>query len=283
MTPFQKNLLLLAVTGLVVGGLAFVIRRRFPNVEHIQPAPWAATLSYVSTAFGVVVGFSILFLFGQFAAARSAVGDEATSIGTAFEEAEHFPDASDGVQGALICYARSVSEFDWPSMRTEGVGASEVDQTFSDLVASLGQGDQPTTGALNSATATNMVAQVGSISTARETRLVAAETSVPTMLWLLLFVGAGFVLALIFVVTLSATPGTQALLVGTSAVFTAVLILLVLGLSRPYSDGGGAVTPRLIDETATFMERLRSAAGRAAVPSHTVNRECDTGTARVPA
>ena len=175
----------------------------------------------------MVVGFSILFLFGQFAAARSAVGDEATSIGTAFEEAKLFPGASEGIQGALICYSRSVSEYDWPSMRDDGVGASQVDQTFSDLVASLGQGDTATTGALNSAAATNMASQVGSISTARETRLVAAETSVPTMLWLLL---------------------------GASAIFTAVLILLVVSLSRPYSGGGGSVTPRLIEETTTFME-----------------------------
>ena len=254
MTPFQTNLLYLFVAGLVAGGLGYGIRRFFPGIEKADAAPWAATLSYVSTAFGVVVGFSILFLFGQFAAARSAVGDEATSIGTAFEEAKLFPAASEGIQGALICYGRSVSEFDWPSMRNDGVGASQVDQTFSDLVASLGQGDTATTGALNSAAATNMASQVGSISTARETRLVAAETSVPTMLWLLLFVGAAFVVALIFMVTHSAAPLTQSLLLGASAIFTAVLILLVVSLSRPYSGGGGAVTPRLIEETTTFME-----------------------------
>ena len=254
MTPFQTNLLYLLVAGLVVGGLGFAVRRVFPRVENVEAGPWAATLSYVSTAFGVVVGFSILFLFGQFAAARSAVGDEATSIGTAFEEAKLFPGASEGIQGALICYARSVSEYDWPSMRDDGVGAAQVDQTFSDLVASLGQGDTATTGALNSAAATNMASQVGSISTARETRLVAAETTVPTMLWLLLFVGAAFVGVLIFMVTLSATPATQSLLVGSSAIFTAVLILLVVSLSRPYSGGGGSVTPRLIEQTTTFME-----------------------------
>ncbi|MBK9558018.1 MAG: hypothetical protein IPO44_00015 [Candidatus Microthrix sp.] len=64
----------------------------------------------------------------------------------------------------------------------------------------------------------------------------------PTMLWLLLFVGAAFVVALIFMVTHSAAPLTQSLLLGASAIFTAVLILLVVSLSRPYS-GGGAVTP----------------------------------------
>lgn len=139
-------------------------------------------------------------------------------------------------------------------MSCEGTGASEVDETYSDLVASFGQGDQPTTGALNSAMGTNMASQIGSISTARETRLVAAVTTVPTMLWILLGVGAVFVVLLIFVVTIPAPPRIQAVLVGSSAVFTAILILLVVALSRPYSDGGGAVTPRLIEQTTAYME-----------------------------
>lgn len=252
MTPFQTNLLLLLGIGVAVGLVGLAVRRCFPRVENVDSAPWAATLSYVSTAFGVVVGFSILFLFGQFADARSAVGDEATSIGTAFEQAELFPESSDGIQRALICYARSVPEYDWPAMRAGG-GAPEVDDTFSDLVASLGQGDQPTTGALNSAAATNMVSQVGSISTARETRLVAAETAVPKMLWLLLLLGAALVVVMIFVVTISAPSRTQALLVGASASFTAVLLLLVFALSQPYEDGGGSVKPRLIEETTAYM------------------------------
>ncbi len=254
MTQFQTNLVLLLAAGVVVGGICLVVRRTFPRLTDVDPAPWSSTLSYVATAYGVVVGFSILFLFGQFASAKAAVGDEATSIGTAFEQAALFPDAADGIQEALICYAQSVPEFDWPSMRADGVGAPQVDRTFSDLVASLGQGDQPTTGAINSGAATNMVSQIGSISTARETRLVTAETKVPTMLWLLLFAGAAFVVAIIFVVTLPATPRTQALLVGSSAMFTAVLILLVVALSRPYSSVGGAVTPRLIEETTSYMQ-----------------------------
>jgi amino acid transporter len=255
MTPFQRNLLILVGVSAVVGGIGYAVRRFFPKVEHVDQAPWSSTLSYVATAYGVVVGFSILFLFGQFASARSAVGDEATSIGTAFEQSRLFPESTDGVQRALICYARSVPEYDWPAMRAGTGGAPEVDHTYNDLVGSLGQGDQPTTGALPTATATNLASQVGSISTARETRLVAAETSVPRMLWLLLLAGAAFVVVLIFVVTVSAAPGTQAVLVGASAFFTAVLILLVFALSRPYSNEGGAVNPKLIQQTTASMEQ----------------------------
>ena len=231
---------------LLVGAVAFVLcrlaRRIVEEKEEVDPAPWAATLSYVATAYGVVVGFSILFLFGVYSDARQAVGDEATSIGTAYEEAALFPDAGPGIQRALICYSRAVPEHDWPALQ-DHEGSPEVDAAFSDLVASLGPGDQPTTGALQSAAATNLVSQVGAISTARETRLVAAETHVPPLLWGLLFGGGLFVVGMIFVVTLAAGPNTQAALVGLSAIFTAVMFLIVLALSTPFASGGGRVTP----------------------------------------
>lgn len=266
MTPFQTNLLLLVAVGVVVGGISYAVRRLLPSLENLEPAPWASTLTYVATAYGVVLGFTILFLFGQYASARAAVGDEATSIGTAFDQAALFPNSSDGIQRALICYARSVPKYDWPAMRAGEGGSPEVDRTYNDLVASLGKGDLSTTGALHSATATNMAAQVGSISTSRETRLVAAETTVPTMLWVLLIAGGAFVLTLIFVQTLAAKPGTQAVLVGSSAVFTAVMVLLVFALNQPYSDGGGSVRPRLINETTATMVRAAPDLARAPCP-----------------
>ena len=46
----------------------------------------------------LVIGFSIVFLFGEFSTAKQAVGAEATSIGTAFEEVQLFPEAAPGVE-----------------------------------------------------------------------------------------------------------------------------------------------------------------------------------------
>jgi hypothetical protein len=253
------NVALLLLVGAAVFGVSWAVRRRVDRRPgQVDPSPWSSTLSYVATAYGVVVGFSIIFLFGQFADARQAVGDEATSIGTAFEEAALFPASQAGIQEALICYARSVPEHDWPALQ-RGTSAPEVDLAFRQLVRSLGPDDEPATGALHAATATNLVSQVGSISTARETRLVAAETKVPPMLWVLLFGGGAFVVALIFVVTLPAGPRTQAGLVAMSAVFTTVMLLLVVALSTPFASGSGRVSPRLIEETTAAMEQSSTA------------------------
>ncbi len=254
MSRVLLNVLLLVAVGAVTFGLCHVARRLLRH-EDVEPGPWGATLSYVATAYGVVVGFSILFLFGVYSDARQAVGDEATSIGTAYEEAALFPEAGPGIQRALICYSRAVPEYDWPALEDKE-GAPEVDAAFADLVASLGEDDQPTAGALHSAAATNLVAQVGSISTARETRLVAAETHVPPLLWGLLVGGGLFVVGLIFVVTLQAGPTTQGVLVALSAVFTSVMFLIVVALSTPFASGGGRVTPALIEQTTASMEMM---------------------------
>ncbi len=245
--------LILLVTGAVAFGLSLLVRRLFPQLASADTSPWSSTLSYVATAYGVVVGFAILFLFGEFADAREAVGQEATAIGTAFEEARLFPEDAPEVQHALICYARAVPEFEWEALR-ERRSAPEVDRAYRDIVLALRAVDQPADSAFQPATATNIVVQVGNISTARATRLVAAEDYLPGMLWVLLLGGGVFVVGMIFVVTLPERSGAQAMLVSLSATFTAVLLLIILALSNPFGDGAGRITPRLIEETTAVME-----------------------------
>ncbi|MGB9372753.1 MAG: hypothetical protein WCA82_01190 [Jiangellales bacterium] len=251
LTP-TLSILAMLVVGVVSGSLALVIRRRASRLADVQTGPWSSTLSYVATAYGVVVGFSILFLFGTFADARQAVGEEATSVGTAFTEMQVFGEEAVPVQQALICYAQAVVDYDWPAMR-EGTSAPEVDRAYTDIVVALGAVDEPLSGTLQPAIATNVVLQVGNVSTARESRLVTAATQLPVVLWILLLGGGVLVSVMIFVVTLPASPPAQAVLVGLATTFTTVLVLLVLALNNPFAPGPGRVSPALIAQTADSM------------------------------
>lgn len=253
------NVVALVVVAAVVFGVSLAVRHRARRLDQVDGAPWSATLSYVATAYGVLVGFSILLLFGQFADARHAVGDEATSVGTAFEQAALFPGSASRIQTALVCYADAVVRYDWPAMRADG-GAPEVDRAFADLVQSLGPDDTASAGALHSATATNLASQIGAISTARETRLVAAEANMPLMMWALLAGGGLFVLVLLFMVTGGARPRTQAALIAAAGVFTIMMLLLVAALNSPFADGPGRVSPRLMSEAAQAMRASPNAA-----------------------
>lgn len=247
------NALALLALGALAAGITLLLRRAAPRLDSVDAQPWSSTLQYVATAYGVVIGFSLLYLFGAYAEARQAVGDEATSIGTAFDEVMLFEDAAPAVQQALICYGRAVSTYDWPAMRDAG-SAPEADSAYTDLVLALGEAEDPVDGTFDAATATNILVQTGAISTAREERLVAAETSLPPLMWALLFGGGLLVLVLLFVVTLPAAPAVQALLMGLATAFTAVMVLLVVALNSPFAPGAGRVSPELIDETVASME-----------------------------
>jgi hypothetical protein len=242
---------IVAITGAAAFGLSLLVRRFVPRVDDLDPAPWSASLSYVAAAYGVIIGFSIVFLFGEYSNARQAIGDEATSIGTAFDEIRLFPDGAPEVQHALICYSRAVVEDEWPAL-ADGGSAPEVDQAYKDVVLSFGRIEEPADGTFQPAAATNTFVQVGNISTARETRLVAAE--VHSTLWGLIFGGGALVVGILLVASGRAHPLAQATLIGLATAFTAVMIVIVFALSSPFAEGAGRLTPQLIEETTAYMQ-----------------------------
>jgi hypothetical protein len=244
--------LLLVAVGVAVFALVLAVRRVRPGVAQLDPGPASAILSYVAAAFGVLVGFVIVFLLGQAANARQAIGDEATSIGTAFDEAQLFPEAEPEIQHALICYSRSVTELEWPAL-ADGSSSPATDEAYRALIGTYGEADEPLDGTFQPAAATNSFVQLGGISTARETRLVAADSGVQAFMWTLLLGGAVFVLCLLFVASVPARPVGQALLLALAGVFTAVLLVLVLVLNNPFREGTGPLTPRLIEENTERM------------------------------
>lgn len=250
----SSTVIVLLSTALGVFGLTFLARRALSGVGEFEIAPWTSSLSYVATAYGVVLGFSVIFLFGEYAEARKAVGNEAAAIQVAFDEAQLFPDARPEIERALLCYSASVVEYDWPALE-DGRGSPETDRAYRELFATLSAVQEPTDGTFQPATATNLVAQVGSISTAREVRVVAARVHTPPLLWVLLVFGGSLVIVLLFVVTLRAHMLAQAGLVAVAAVFTEVMLLIVLALGAPFDAGAGRLSPTLIEGRIASMEQ----------------------------
>jgi phosphatidylglycerophosphate synthase len=246
---------ILLLVGIAVFVAVLALRRLRPGLEHIDTGPASAVLSYVAAAFGILVGFIIVVLLGEASNARHAIGDEATSIGTAFDEAQLFPEAEPDLQHALICYSRAVTEQEWPEL-ADGRSAPEADASYRELIAAYGGVDEPADRTFQPAAATNSFVQIGGISTARETRLVTAESGLRPLIWVVLIGASLLVLSLLFAVSTSARPVMQALLLGFAGVFTAVLLLLVATLNNPFQEGSGPLTPRLIEENTARMVTL---------------------------
>jgi hypothetical protein len=56
-------------------------------------------------------------------------------------------------------------------------------------------------------------------------------------------------------------------LVASSAVFTVVMLLLVVALSSPFAEGAGRVKPTLIQETTSSMEQAAPAVAAQPCPA----------------
>jgi hypothetical protein len=253
------NQLLVAAMLLLVGTGVFtaviVIRRWRPGLDQIDSGPAAAVLSYVAAAFGILVGFLIVVLLGEATNARHATGDEATAIGTAFDEAQLFPEAEHDIQHALNCYSLAVTELEWPDL-ADGRSAPEADDAYRELIATYGDVGEFTGSSFQPAAATNTFSQIGGISTAREARLVTAQAGIRPLVWVVLIGAAVLVIVLLFAVSTSAKPVGQALLLGFAGLFTAVLLLLVAALDNPFREGTGPLTPRLIEDNTARMVAL---------------------------
>jgi hypothetical protein len=251
----SMSIVILSVTAVVAFGAALVARRALSGLGDFEIGPWTSSLSYVATAYGVVLGFSIVFLFGEFAEARKAVGNEAAAVHAAFDEAQLFPDGSTEIEHSLICYARAVIDDDWPALQ-DGESSPEADLAYRHVFTTLSGISESTDGTFQPATATNLVAQVGSIATAREVRIVAAHIRTPPLLWALLVFGGLLVLVLLFVVTLRAHRFAQAGLVAAASVFTVVMLLIVVALGTPFNPGAGRLSPELIEQKLASMETI---------------------------
>jgi hypothetical protein len=246
-------LLILVLPFPVAFALSLLVRWLLPALTETDPSPWSGPFSYIAAAYAFIVGISLVFLLGQFENARSAVGDEATSVGTAFEEVELFPESKDSVQHALICYARAVVDFEWKALEDKTT-SPEVDEAYGDIILALGLSEAANTKQFQPAAATNIFAQVGSISTAREARIVASRVTISPILWGFVVLGALLVVVLTFLTTVKANRWAQAVLVAFVAALTAVMITLVAFLDRPYAGLARGVSPELLEETADYME-----------------------------
>jgi hypothetical protein len=249
----------LLLVGAVVFGIVLIVRRVRPSVARVDAGPASAVLSYVAAAFGILLGFVIVFLLGEASTARLAIGDEATAIGTAFDEAQLFPDVEPRLQHALICYSIAATD-EWPAL-ADGTSSAEADDAYRALIATYGEDRAPSSATFQPAAATNSFAQIGAISTAREIRINLATLGLGPILWIFLIGGAVFVLILLFVASMSARPMAQAILLGLASIFTTLLLVLVFALNNPFSEGNRLVTPLLIEETTDRMITTAPAAG----------------------
>src|SRR4051795_6616298 len=258
-------IVLIVVVDAVIAGALVWIRRRAPEGSYFSDSQRAAGAFAVNgTIFAVLVGFVFLLSFQSYQNVRSSSKDESIAIIGLYNSAEHFaPPARAGLEADTVCYARAVTNIEWPAMADER--SSPIVDAWT---ARLNDGFDRVHphGASQSAAAQSWFASTDALLHGRQGRLSEANRVIPTTIWVLLLISGGAVIVLVLLFA-DPTERIYAQLTMTVAVTTAVAasLLLVDFLDRPYGDHAGAISPAAMRSALATMGREESGATRAAV------------------
>jgi protein-S-isoprenylcysteine O-methyltransferase Ste14 len=197
--------------------------------------------------YAVLLALVVIAVWEEFGRARVTVESEANALAEIFWLAHALPEPEGRhVQELARSYAEEVVDQEWPLMeqgRTPLMKQSRATPTgwvlIDDIRATL-QGYEPRTEAGQELYAEGLD-QVQRLADARRTRLVAAEESLPTVLWVVLVVGGMVTVSFAYLFGLENT-GAHALMVASLAGVIALVLFTIGILDHPFS-GGASIGP----------------------------------------
>jgi hypothetical protein len=231
-----------------VVGLTIVQRLVPPTTrkEHNEVAGFI--YAALGVIYAVLLALVVIAVWEEFGRARVTVESEANALAEIFWLAHQLPEPEGPhLQELARSYAEEVVDDEWPLME-EGETPSMEQSTqatpqgwvlIDDIRATL-QGYEPRTEAEQELYAEGLD-QVQRLADARRTRLVQAEESLPTVLWVVLIAGGIVAVGFTYLFGLERTEA-HALMVASLAAVIALILFTVGVLDHPFS-GGAAIEP----------------------------------------
>jgi Protein of unknown function (DUF4239) len=228
-------------------GLALV--QRLVPVETRKEHNDVAGFIYavLGVIYAVLLALVVIAVWEDFGRARDTVETEANALAEIAWLAHALPEP-EGRELQELCrsYAEEVVNVGWPLMEQGETPSLERSQESSrgwvlidDIRATI-QGYEPRTAAEEQLYAEGLD-QVQRLADARRTRLVQAEESLPTVLWVVLIVGGIVVVGFAYLFGMENTAAHALMVVALAGVITLVLFTIA-AMDHPFS-GGARIEP----------------------------------------
>ena len=234
-----------------------VVRRRAPEGTYFKdPIPAGAVYTVAGTAYMVIVAFVFFIAFESYGGAKADAEDEATATLAMFHAVGAFgPEERAQLQGQVACYAQEVISEGWPAMR-DGHGSPVVDARVTALERSAEE--VQLRGVKQQAAYDHWFALNEERRTGRQGRIAAASPLVPTVIWLILILGAAVVIAAVgFFADRREGRIVQAVMIASIAIIVTSGLVLVRFLDNPYEDKSGSIKPDAMERT---LEQIQGTA-----------------------
>lgn len=247
-----------AVTALSI----FLIRKFVPYELKGSEERREPVFAFAGVLYALVIGFVLAYALDGYQAAETAAGTEADSVGSLSRAATLFDaESRDRLGHELICYSRAVIEDEWPRMQ-EGERSELASAATDRLFQSFGKLGR--NAADNSALSASLE-RVSDLQKARATRLLKADTFLPTMFWVFMIAG-GFMLILFATVLKGREPiRGQVLFILPVSLLLISSIYLVAVFEQPFR-GPNRIEPRAMERALVSVTEF--------IPDPRADRPC---------
>jgi len=244
---------------LIVGGACLaavvgltLVQRLVPlEVRQRQNDVAGFIYAVLGVIYAVLLALVVIATWEEFGRARLTVEAEANALAEIFWLAHQLPEP-EGRELQELCrsYAEEVVNVGWPLMEQGRTPSMERSQETSrawvliDDIRATVQEVEPRTAAGQERYAEGLD-QVQRLADARRTRLVAAEESLPTVLWVVLIVGGILVVSFAYLFGMENT-GAHSLMVVSLAGVIALVLFTIAAMDHPFT-GGARVGPEAFE------------------------------------
>jgi hypothetical protein len=212
-------------------------------------------IAVLGVAYAVLLAFVIFVVWSQFEDTKSGVAREANAVTDAYRLGQGLPEPSRRqITDLTRAYARVVVGEEW---ETTGHGSASLDSARAwKALDQLWEAVRKTTPrtAAEQALYTQLLTEMHDISSERKLRLLAARAGIPSLMWVVLVIGA------IVTVTFTYFFGvksfrSQAVMTAALAGTIALNLFLIAALDYPFT-GDVRVTPEAFQQALEVMDRL---------------------------
>jgi hypothetical protein len=223
----------LILFGLVVLALtiAFLSQRR--KKKDAEKPEYTVALGFVASSYGLLLGLLVSFGVSHYTDVRHEAQEEANQLLALWDNVAIYPpQIRDPARRDLLCYMRAIRDNDWPSMERGSHLQTHHAQAFGDrlrtTILHLPQKRPGEASAYGRAQTTVIEADK-----ARQELLFFTESNVPTVIWVVIYVGA-FLLFLLIAMHYAGRPAGRAVSLGSVVALLTVVVGVLSVVDQPY-------------------------------------------------
>jgi protein-S-isoprenylcysteine O-methyltransferase Ste14 len=202
----------------------------------------------LGVVYAVLLALVVIAVWEDYGRARETVEGEANATAEIFWLAHRLPEPKGiRLQELSRSYAREVVNREWPLMREgekipfeQEEGAAPNGWTLIDDIRSTLQEVEPGTPAEEALYAEGL-SRLEELASDRRMRMVAAEESIPTVLWVVLIFGGAAAVGFTYLFGLEST-WAHVLMVGTLSAVIGMVLFTIGSMEHPFSGGASIGT-----------------------------------------